>query len=126
MGLQVNDPSIQHRIRTTPLTNGQLTNRMMKRDNAERRRKTMRGCGGWASGGSVLRYHLTVVVLVLTLWSTTVSSIDLTKLLQHRTLKRTVDACHPYEPFKCPGDGACISIQYLCVERVAIALSESQ
>lgn len=24
------------------------------------------------------------------------------------------DACHPYEPFKCPGDGACISIQYLC------------
>lgn len=22
--------------------------------------------------------------------------------------------CHPYEPFKCPGDGACISIQYLC------------
>ena len=23
-------------------------------------------------------------------------------------------ACHPYEPFKCPGDGACISIQYLC------------
>ena len=62
---------------------------MMKRDNAERRRKTMRGCGGWASGGSVLRYHLTVVVLVLTLWSTTVSSIDQTKLLQHRTLKRT-------------------------------------
>nr|CAD7200321.1 unnamed protein product [Timema douglasi] len=24
------------------------------------------------------------------------------------------DACHPYEPFKCPGDGICISIQYLC------------
>lgn len=24
------------------------------------------------------------------------------------------DACHPYEPFKCPGDGTCISIQYLC------------
>lgn len=24
------------------------------------------------------------------------------------------EACHPYEPFKCPGDGACISIQYLC------------
>lgn len=23
-------------------------------------------------------------------------------------------ACHPYEPFKCPGDGQCISIQYLC------------
>lgn len=26
----------------------------------------------------------------------------------------TGEACHPYEPFKCPGDGACISIQYLC------------
>jgi len=24
------------------------------------------------------------------------------------------EACHPYEPFKCPGDGICISIQYLC------------
>lgn len=24
------------------------------------------------------------------------------------------DACHPYEPFRCPGDGHCISIQYLC------------
>lgn len=24
------------------------------------------------------------------------------------------EACHPYEPFKCPGDGVCISIQYLC------------
>lgn len=24
------------------------------------------------------------------------------------------DACHPYEPFKCPSDGNCISIQYLC------------
>ncbi|GBP67773.1 IDLSRF-like peptide [Eumeta japonica] len=22
--------------------------------------------------------------------------------------------CHPYEPFKCPVDGNCISIQYLC------------
>ncbi|CAD6995775.1 unnamed protein product, partial [Ceratitis capitata] len=25
-----------------------------------------------------------------------------------------IEACHPYEPFKCPGDGNCISIQYLC------------
>lgn len=24
------------------------------------------------------------------------------------------EACHPYEPFRCPGDGHCISIQYLC------------
>lgn len=29
-------------------------------------------------------------------------------------LYRVADACHPYEPFKCPGDGNCISIQYLC------------
>lgn len=25
-----------------------------------------------------------------------------------------IEACHPYEPFKCPSDGNCISIQYLC------------
>lgn len=24
------------------------------------------------------------------------------------------EPCHPYEPFRCPGNGACISIQYLC------------
>ncbi|KAL7299692.1 hypothetical protein TKK_0007448 [Trichogramma kaykai] len=24
------------------------------------------------------------------------------------------EACHPYKPFKCPEDGTCISIQYLC------------
>lgn len=24
------------------------------------------------------------------------------------------EPCHPYEPFRCPGDGVCISIQYLC------------
>ena len=26
----------------------------------------------------------------------------------------TGEPCHPYEPFRCPGDGVCISIQYLC------------
>lgn len=30
------------------------------------------------------------------------------------TLDFFSDACHPYEPFRCPGDGRCISIQYLC------------
>lgn len=25
-----------------------------------------------------------------------------------------LETCHPYEPFKCPSDGNCISIQYLC------------
>lgn len=60
---------------------------MMKRDNAEKRvRKSRRSC--WTSGGYLLRFHLTVL-LILTLWSNAVSSIDLTKLLQHRTLKRT-------------------------------------
>jgi len=61
----------------------------------------------------MLRFHVTVL-LVTALWTTGTSSIDLTKLLDHQTLKRTVEPCHPYEPFKCPGDGACISIQYLC------------
>lgn len=30
------------------------------------------------------------------------------------TFVNVSDACHPYEPFRCPGDGNCISIQYLC------------
>lgn len=25
-----------------------------------------------------------------------------------------IETCHPYEPFRCPSDGNCISIQYLC------------
>ncbi|XP_065158881.1 IDLSRF-like peptide [Atheta coriaria] len=52
----------------------------------------------------------TVVVAVA------VDAIDLSRLYGHQGfVKRTVgDACHPYEPFKCPGDGNCISIQYLC------------
>ncbi|XP_046651980.1 IDLSRF-like peptide [Daphnia pulicaria] len=43
-------------------------------------------------------------------------AIDLMKLLdqKQRSFKRAGEPCHPYEPFKCPGDGACISIQYLC------------
>ncbi|KAK6641799.1 Prohormone-4 [Polyplax serrata] len=24
------------------------------------------------------------------------------------------ELCRAYEPFRCPGNGACISIQYLC------------
>lgn len=47
----------------------------------------------------------------------TVMAIDLSRFYGHFNSKRTsskVEACHPYEPFKCPGDGMCISIQYLC------------
>lgn len=58
------------------------------------------------------------LVLVLALFGRTGKAIDLMKLIEqaqrHRALKRASDPCHPYEPFKCPGDGACISIQYLC------------
>ncbi|XP_044765879.1 IDLSRF-like peptide [Coccinella septempunctata] len=43
-----------------------------------------------------------------------VMAIDLSRLYGHMSSKRNGDACHPYEPFKCPGDGNCISIQYLC------------
>lgn len=43
-----------------------------------------------------------------------VQALDLSRLYGHVHIKRNIDACHPYEPFKCPGDGNCISIQYLC------------
>ncbi|XP_012261677.1 IDLSRF-like peptide [Athalia rosae] len=43
-----------------------------------------------------------------------VMAIDLSRLYGHLSAKRTGGACHPYEPFKCPEDGHCISIQYLC------------
>lgn len=42
----------------------------------------------------------------------TVYTLDLNRLYGHQT-KRS-EYCHPYEPFKCPVDGNCISIQYLC------------
>ncbi|XP_046984818.1 IDLSRF-like peptide isoform X1 [Schistocerca americana] len=47
----------------------------------------------------------------------TVMAIDLSRLYGHLSAKRNGEACHPYEPFKCPGGegkGICISIQYLC------------
>uniref|UniRef100_A0A182ME54 Prohormone-4 n=1 Tax=Anopheles culicifacies TaxID=139723 RepID=A0A182ME54_9DIPT len=41
--------------------------------------------------------------------------IDLSRLYGHLpAVSKRNEACHPYEPFKCPGDGNCISIQYLC------------
>ncbi|CAG5107683.1 Similar to Prohormone-4 (Apis mellifera) [Cotesia congregata] len=41
-------------------------------------------------------------------------TIDLARFYGHVHSKRSGDACHPYEPFKCPGEATCISIQYLC------------
>ncbi|XP_034193120.1 prohormone-4 [Osmia lignaria lignaria] len=43
-----------------------------------------------------------------------VMALDLSRFYGHFNSKRTENACRPYEPFKCPGDGICISIQYLC------------
>ncbi|KAF5270924.1 hypothetical protein FQR65_LT05391 [Abscondita terminalis] len=47
------------------------------------------------------------------------ASIEMNPQIGTREISRDLgipesDACHPYEPFKCPGDGNCISIQYLC------------
>lgn len=62
--------------------------------------------------------HLVLMVLTLTALSValpqSVMAIDLSRLYGHLNAKRNGDACHPYEPFRCPGDGICISIQYLC------------
>ncbi|XP_069685405.1 IDLSRF-like peptide isoform X3 [Periplaneta americana] len=62
--------------------------------------------------------HLVLMVVALTALCValpqSVMAIDLSRLYGHLNAKRNGDACHPYEPFKCPGDGICISIQYLC------------
>ncbi|XP_054271725.1 IDLSRF-like peptide [Macrosteles quadrilineatus] len=55
-----------------------------------------------------------VLAVACVAWPQTVMAIDLSRLYGHMSAKRNSEACHPYEPFKCPGDGACISIQYLC------------
>nr|CAH0097965.1 unnamed protein product [Daphnia galeata] len=59
---------------------------------------------------------LAVLVMTTMLLAGSGDAIDLMKLLEQkqRNFKRAGEPCHPYEPFKCPGDGACISIQYLC------------
>ncbi|XP_023708111.1 IDLSRF-like peptide [Cryptotermes secundus] len=62
--------------------------------------------------------HLVLMVVALTALCValpqSVMAIDLSRLYGHLNAKRNGDACHPYEPFRCPGDGICISIQYLC------------
>jgi len=62
-------------------------------------------------------HPLLLVTVVVAAWATLphpAVAIDLSRLYGHLSIKRNADACHPYEPFKCPGDGNCISIQYLC------------
>ncbi|XP_046387442.1 IDLSRF-like peptide [Ischnura elegans] len=61
------------------------------------------------------------MLLVVLLVTASAFAIDLSRLYGHS--KRNGGdyglgdgslSCHPYEPFRCPGDGICISIQYLC------------
>ncbi|XP_075148597.1 IDLSRF-like peptide [Haematobia irritans] len=64
---------------------------------------------------SFLMKHLTwPLFIAIMLGSVNVNAIDLSRLYGHNMVQKRSDACHPYEPFKCPGDGNCISIQYLC------------
>uniref|UniRef100_T1DR07 Putative lipoprotein particle receptor n=1 Tax=Anopheles aquasalis TaxID=42839 RepID=T1DR07_ANOAQ len=59
----------------------------------------------WFRFGNVLLVSFPLAIL----------GIDLSKLYGHLpAVSKRNEACHPYEPFKCPGDGNCISIQYLC------------
>ncbi|XP_004524089.2 IDLSRF-like peptide [Ceratitis capitata] len=65
------------------------------------------------------RYWPLAIILVLQvlLANNQVNAIDLSRLYGHMAaanVQKRGEACHPYEPFKCPGDGNCISIQYLC------------
>ncbi|XP_076647647.1 prohormone-4 isoform X1 [Halictus rubicundus] len=69
----------------------------------------------------VQRFCISVVALSLALsaclvFPRAVMAIDLSRFYDHYNSKRSGDpaSCRPYEPFKCPGDGTCISIQYLC------------
>merc|ERR1711997_99403 len=45
----------------------------------------------------------------------TVKAIDLSRLYeQHNKREGVMGKCEAFEPFRCPTDGRCISIQYLC------------
>ncbi|XP_058459331.1 IDLSRF-like peptide isoform X2 [Malaya genurostris] len=56
-----------------------------------------------------------VYIVLLAALPIAVFAIDLSRLYGHvQSVSKRSEACHPYEPFKCPGDGNCISIQYLC------------
>jgi len=61
----------------------------------------------------------TTSVIILLVLCYPIAALDLARLLNtHLAMSKRKDAasrCHPYEPFRCPGDtDMCISIQYLC------------
>jgi len=61
----------------------------------------------------------TTSVIILLVLCYPIAALDLARLLNtHLAMSKRTDAasrCHPYEPFRCPGDtDMCISIQYLC------------
>jgi len=61
--------------------------------------------------------QLGLISLILVL-GTCVRAIDLTRLYDQHNKREGVmakgRACEAFEPFRCPTDGRCISIQYLC------------
>merc|ERR1711884_606216 len=61
--------------------------------------------------------QLGLISLILVL-GTCVRAIDLTRLYDQHNKREGVmakgRACEAFEPFQCPTDGRCISIQYLC------------
>lgn len=65
-------------------------------------------------GSSITSLTALGLGLALTVFPCTVVAIDLSRFYGNFNSKSSDDACRPYEPFKCPGDGTCISIQYLC------------
>jgi hypothetical protein len=62
------------------------------------------------------KYNVGWIIVSLCVFGN-VLAIDLTRLYGHHN-KRELDAietkCKAFEPFRCPLDGRCISIQYLC------------
>merc|ERR1712241_1015535 len=59
--------------------------------------------------------QLGLISFILVL-GTCVRAIDLTRLYDQHNKREGVmgRACEAFEPFRCPSDGRCISIQYLC------------
>merc|ERR1711963_1328879 len=70
--------------------------------------------------GSVAAIMLHSQKWVLTLFLITIvarpRAIDLTRLYEHHNKRENSFSmgCPPFEPFRCPSDDNCISIQYLC------------
>lgn len=73
-----------------------------------------------SKAGSVAAIMLHSQKWVLTLFLITMvartRAIDLTRLYEHHNKRENSFSmgCPPFEPFRCPSDDNCISIQYLC------------